>query len=138
MGKTIFRRIGGRIIPISVEKIVKTFPAQANRTQITYKMREGFKRIGEVWADQWMKKPHRFTVGSHINKEFRGSGLGTEFYKLIAKDVKNLGGKTLVGSTDNVNAIKKIRGRVGYTRGFVGKSNYSGTTFVTSLKKVKK
>jgi hypothetical protein len=133
----IFRRIRGRIVAITVEKVVEA-QKYTKGTNITYKLRDGFKRIGEVWAQQSQKRPGRFIVGAAINKEFRGAGLGKEFYNKIGSDAANLGGKYLTGSTDTVAAIKKVRESVGRTKGYVGKGPYSGTTFVTSLKKFRR
>ena len=137
MSKVIFRRIKGRIVAINVEKIVK--PQQFTKgTDITYKLKEGFKRIGELWAQQSEKRPSRFIVGSAINKEYQGSGLGKEFYNKLGADASKLGGKFFTGSTDNPFVIKKVRESVGATRGYKGKTPFSGATFVTSLKKFKK
>lgn len=124
-------------MPISVTKTVKDLPYSKGK-DITYKLYEGFKRVGEVWASQSEKRPHRFIVGSFLNKEYRGSGLGKEFYNKLASTAKKLGAKSFVGTTDNVATIGKVRSYVGKTRGFVGKGAFSGTTFVTLLRKIKK
>jgi hypothetical protein len=136
LAKVIFRKIAGRLVPITVGKVVEK--AAHGGTDVTYRLREGMSRIGSFWARQSSNRPSRFFVGSHINKEFRGHGLGKEFYGKLANTVRKLGGKSFVGVTDNVATIKKVRESVGRTRGFVGKGPYSGTTFVTLLKKRKK
>lgn len=136
MGKIIFRRIGGRLVPLHVQSKIIAKPL-AGTKDVSIKLTKAGEEIGYFWAQQSAKRPNRFIVGSQLAKEFRGHGLGKEFYGKMAKAVKRLGGKFLTGSTDNVATIKKIRESIGKTRSFVSPGKYTGTTFVTLLKRKK-
>lgn len=139
MKKTIFRKIGGRIVPITVEKVVTAQKHNPDAVDISIKLREGFNRIGEFWAQQSWRKQSRFIVGSQINPQFRKQGLGKEFYKKLGEEIRKHGGRFMVGSTDNVTTIRKVREAAGKTRSFVDRGGpYTATTHVTILKKLKK
>ena len=139
MSKIIFRKLGGRIIPIRVDRIVKSNPHNPVSKEITYKLTDAVtkNRIGEFWARQWWQKPHRFSVGSHLNPAARRYGLGTEFYKKLGAIAKKFGGRSFVGSTDNVEIIGKVRAKLGKTRKIIRPGPYGGTEFVTLLRKKK-
>ena len=105
-------------------------------TKIGVEAKSGYFRVGEAFASRSTKKKSRFIVGSHINPTFRGDGLGTELYKRLGDAIKANGGRFMQGHTRNINAIKKVRGRVAKTR--VNKRRTEDYLVTTDLKKRKK
>lgn len=134
MKKVIFRRIGGRLIPISVDAVKKVTEKGAKEVEIALK--HGLQEVGKFTASQSPTRKHRFFISSRLTKDFRNQGLGKEFYNRLARQVKSMGGKFIVGTTENDNVIKAVRNSIGNTKGIKQKLFPSTTTtFVTKVRK---
>lgn len=123
MAKFIFRRIAGRIVPIAVEKATRLLHGgRVKEVSITLKSQG--KTVGDFSAMSWLNRPARFNVVSHLEEGWRGKGLGSEFYKKLAKEVKKHGGKSIEGTTQNP-AVISIRKKIGPTKVNVRSPGYA-------------
>ena len=136
MSKLRFIKIRGRIVPIGVTK--KVGKNSLGQTDISLKARDGFNRVGEVWATRSSKKATRFVVGSSIHPKFQKKGVGSKLYNQLASEIRKQGGRFMTGQSFNPTPIGKIRGRIGKTKSFQGKGPMHNINFITDLKKRKK
>lgn len=97
-GKVIFRKIGGRIIPIRVT--AQTLGMGPNKL-LSLKAMSGNRTVGQVNAVQWSKKIGRWEIESDLSRGFRNKGFGTKLYAKMIAMIRKHGGTSVVGITTN-------------------------------------
>lgn len=123
MSKIIFRRIGGRIVPVKISSV------KSNAAMGWHKMRnmiakvEG-KVVGSLSFGPKMYKPKTFKIGEvSVDKAFQKKGIAGQLYKRLHEFAKKAGA-TKIESTQIISpAALKLRNKFDSSFYSLGKGN---------------
>jgi ribosomal protein S18 acetylase RimI-like enzyme len=114
MSKTVFRKIGGRIVPIKIG-------SKVTRNSMGYDMNRRIvaKIDGKAVGDLEFGKPYRLNktlrvLNVHVDQAFRGNGIATALYDHLMRLAKRSKKFNQIESTDIIHsAAVKARNKQG-------------------------